>query len=157
MSQKPPTNSGAQISVKYFAAVTAVIFAAAFSLVLWWWLTPPKFVVEADAGFKRARQTIDPEQLRAWALEMIQKKASGKEAPISMPGYIHHLYSEPPEILVDDSCVNLMWGGGFFHWGFHIGNTNETLPFISDNTEYPYNFEWKPGIYYTREGKWKLQ
>jgi hypothetical protein len=94
---------------------------------------------------------------RSWALENIRKKATPREIVGTMPKYIRDLYKYPPDAFVDESTLFLMWGGGFFHWGFHIGDTNATLPFISNNQEYPYNFEWWPGIYYTREAHWKLQ
>jgi len=160
MNPEPPNNSGAQKIVKTCAAVIIMIIAAVFVLIFWWWFTPPQMVVEADAGFKKAKQTIDPEQLRAWALQEI-KTHSGKYASIpeaEVPKYIQNLYSNPPEsVWVDGSCVNILWGGGFFGWGFYIGDTNKVMPLISDNREYPYNFEWKPGIYYTRETRRKLQ
>jgi hypothetical protein len=115
-------------------------------------------IIEADSGFRRATNTINPEDLRAWALEMVRKEATEKQLSESMPGYIRNLYAGPPPFaFVSGSCVCLMWGGGFFHWGFFIGSTNETMPFVSANREYPYNFEWRPGIYYTREADWKLQ
>jgi len=116
-----------------------------------------KTIVEADAGFRRATNTINPEDLRAWALQLIQSKNSDKEAAATLPDYIQDLYPELPDVLVGESYVTLGWGGGFFHWGFHIGKTNATMPFISDNPQYPYNFEWRPGIYYTRESKRGLQ
>lgn len=115
-----------------------------------------KTIVEADAGFRRATNTINPEDLRAWALLLIQSNTSDKEATESLPDYIQNLYPEPPDVVVVETSVTLIWGGGFFHWGFFVGNTNETMPFISDNPQYPYNFEWKPGIYYSRETKRKL-
>jgi hypothetical protein len=81
-----------------------------------------------------------------------------------IPDYIKNFYSIPPEdILVipktsnKEATVLIFWGGGFFHWTLEVGDTNFSLPFNSGNPEYPYNFEWVPGIYYTREANWKLQ
>jgi hypothetical protein len=95
MNQETPNNSGAQIIIKIFAAAIIVIIAAVFSLILWLWFTTPKIVAEADAGFKRAKQTIDPGQLRAWALESIKRWPSTNGAhaiPESeIPKYIRDL------------------------------------------------------------------
>jgi len=116
-----------------------------------------KSIVEADARLRRHTNTIDPEDVRTWALELIQLQASDKVAADSRPDYIRNLYSGPRDILVSESCVSLIWGGRLFHWAYYIGNTNEIKPFHSDNSQTSYNFEWKPGIYYTRETKRGLQ
>jgi hypothetical protein len=161
MSQAPPTNGK---SKKHLLVIVLVVFVLVLTcLSPFGWILfqihkgVKQSIVLADSGFRKATNTINPEDLRAWALKMAQEKASGNQTPESMPGYIRNLYSKPPDIEVEGSGVTLMWGGGFFHWGFYIGSTNEMMPFISENTEYPYNFEWVPGIYYTREAKWNLQ
>lgn len=136
-------------------AATAVVIYKASTKVFTGMNKP---MVDADAGFKRAEQTIDPEALRSWALDNIHKKASPREITDSMPKYIQTLYDEPPEAQLDQDCLILSWGGGFSHWVFYVGDTNQTMPFNSPNHQYPYNFEWRPGIYYTREANWeKLQ
>jgi len=53
--------------------------------------------------------------------------------------------------------LTLIWGDGFFHWVFYIGATNDTLPHVSQNRQYPFNFEWRRGIYYAREANQELQ
>jgi len=116
-----------------------------------------KSLVAADAGFKKATNTMDPEALRTWALESIRTNATIKDVTNSVPKQIQTLYSEPPQIEIDRSGITLSWGSGFFHWVFYIGATNDTLPHISQNRQYPYNFEWRPGIYYTREANQDLQ
>jgi hypothetical protein len=158
MNQVPPNKSGAQKVVKIFTAVIILVIAVVF----YWWFTPPHFVVEADTGFKSAKQTIDPEQLRAWALESVKRwpDTNGmRPIPASeIPQYIRNLYAYPPEdASVTEDRVVVFWGGGFFHWVIEIGDTNFSKPFNSGNPEYPYNFEWVKGIYYSREANWKLQ
>jgi hypothetical protein len=161
MNEVPTMSNGASKSKWFFFWATLFSFGiivAGIASFKYWLSIPPKFLAQADEGFKKAQKTIDPEMLRVWALENIHKNASRKEIASSMPEYLRTLYDEPPEdAWVDGSSMNLIWGGGFFHWGFYIGDTNETMPFVSNNSEYPYNFEWKSGIYYTREAKWKLQ
>ena len=116
-----------------------------------------KQLAYADDGFKKATNTIDPEALCAWALESAHKRRTDQAVTNVMPKGILTLYGEPPDIEVYDTDVKLSWGGGFFSWFFIIGNTNDTLPFHSDNQEFPYNFEWRPGIYYIREANKELQ
>jgi len=120
----------------------------------YFWLSiPPRYVVMADAGFKKAKMTIDSEKMRTWALMEIAK---GQHAiPDSeIPDYIQKLYDEPVEgALVENDAgtdhVELIWGGGFFHWGFSVGSTNYFLAAGVQNT---YTMaEWVPGIYYGRE------
>ncbi len=116
-----------------------------------------KSLTDADAGFKKATNTIDPEALRAWALVSAHNKTTYQEITNSMPKEMFSLYDEAPEVQVESSGVTLNWGGGFFNWIMYIGATNDTLPHISENREYPYNFEWRPGIYYTRGANKELQ
>jgi hypothetical protein len=171
MSEVPPTISGVLKSKKPFpwtwiilAAVLCVpvIFIGSFAAI------PLITIYQADEGFRKAKKSIDPEQLRAWALESIKSYSgtNGYSEDISqskIPDYIKNLYSTPPEqawvnpkTSKSEGCVMIMWGGGFFHWGLNIGNTNFSEPFNSQNQEYPYNFEWVSGIYYTRESSWGL-
>lgn len=116
-----------------------------------------KSLSEADAGFKKATNTMNPEALRTWALESIRTNATIKDVTNSMPKQIETLYSTPPQIEIGRSGITLSWGSGFFHWVFYIGATNDTLPHVSQNRQYPFNFEWRPGIYYTREANRELQ
>jgi hypothetical protein len=116
-----------------------------------------KSLTEADAGFKKATNTLDPETLRIWALESIRTNATIHDVTNSMPQQIETLYSTPPQIEIGRSGLTLSWGGGFFHWVFYIGATNDILPQVSQNRQYPFNFEWRPGIYYTREANLELQ
>jgi hypothetical protein len=115
-----------------------------------------KSLAEADAGFKKATNTLNPETLRTWALESIRTNATIQDVTNSMPREIQTLYREPPQIEIGRSGLTLSWGEGFFHWVFYIGATNDTLPHISQNRQYPFNFEWRPGIYYTREATQEL-
>ena len=119
-------------------------------------------VYQADEGFKRAKKTIDPEQLRAWALKEVQNhgetNSSSDISNSEIPTAIRNLYSYPPEsAFISENTVIVMWGGGFFGWSVQIGNTNFSLPFKSGNPDLPYNFKWVEGIYYSRECDWKLQ
>jgi hypothetical protein len=160
MNQETPNNSGAQIIIKIFAAAIIVIIAAVFSLILWLWFTTPKIVAEADAGFKRAKQTIDPGQLRAWALESSKRWPSTNGAhaiPESeIPKYIRDLYAYPPEdATVIGDTVTIFWGGGGFHWVIEIGPTNYVR--LADDSPGYQTVEWTQGIYYSHEGYRKIQ
>ncbi len=108
-------------------------------------------VAEADSGFKKATNSINPEDLRSWALENVRQKATRTELYRSMPENIRTLYSEPPDARVDGDILILMWGGGFFHWEIDVGPAS-----FSETTGVDNHFttlEWIPGIYYSREDK----
>src|SRR5258706_6773431 len=103
---------------KIFLWAALVAFSLVLTVLVLWVSTPPKFVVEADAGFKKAKQTIDPEELRAWALESIKRwsKTNGGSPVIpesEIPQYIRDLYPHAPEAVVcQDSLVVGIFGGG---------------------------------------------
>jgi len=115
MNPETPNGSGSRGKLKIFTAVIALVIAAVFIFVLCFLVRPPKIIVDADAGFRIARQTIDPEKLRAWALASIQRwpNTNGMQTmPESeIPQYIKTLYAEPPEIvMVFDDVVDIEWG-----------------------------------------------
>ena len=51
-----------------------------------------KTIYRADEGFKRAKRTIDPEELRSWASREIKKRGVTE-----IPDYIQKLYPGGPE------------------------------------------------------------
>jgi hypothetical protein len=121
---------------------------------------PLMAVYKADSGFRKAKKTIDPEELRAWALEEIKKNGSANGFILNseIPDKLRNLYDYTPSAGVvpktedHEACVMIMWGGGFFSWGFDIGSTNYVA---STNFDYT-PFMWHPGIYYRHEGHWGL-
>jgi hypothetical protein len=163
MNEVPPTNSGTRKFKKLLFWIVAITFLLTAGLVTcvvgycgWIFYQVGKaehsVVKKADDGFKKARTTIDPERLRAWALEEISKKQKTNTNPpdSEIPIYIRNLYPDPPEdYSVDTDTVTIYWGGGFFHWMIDIGSTNytQTTGAANDHT----TVEWVPGIYYSRE------
>lgn len=119
---------------------------------------------QADAGYRKAKKTITLEELRTWAQMVAMKHARSNggngEVPVSeIPSYLTHLYTSPPEYVSTDSgdtnCyAMIVWGGGFFHWGFQVGTTN----FMGwTNHESPRLYPLAPGIYYQHESGWGLK
>jgi hypothetical protein len=159
MDQQPPNKSGAQIVFKIFETAIIGVAAAVAALLCYWWFVPPKIVAEADAGFKRAKLTINPEELRAWALESIKRwpATNGFQTiPESeVPKYIQNLYSYPPEdATIAGDTVTIFWGGGFFHWVIEVGSTNYVRSM--DKSSGYQTAEWTNGIYYSHEGHRKI-
>jgi len=159
MNQEAPKKSGVAKIVKLFMAVVTFVIAAFFVLAFAWNHFTPRIVMEADAGFKNAKQTIDPEQLRAWALESIKHWHSTngfQTIPESeVPEYIRNLYPDPPDAAVIGDGVLISWGGGFFHWAIFVGPTNSVR--TKDESPGYQTVEWTQGIYYSREGYRKIQ
>src|SRR5450755_3775226 len=98
-------------------------------------------VHRADAGFKRAKKTIDPKQLLDWEQKMVAKYPFTNQDDIArgmlqisqaeIPDQLTKLYSYAKPraaIFWDDGetspYVGVDWGGGFLGWGFSIGRTN---------------------------------
>jgi hypothetical protein len=167
MNPEPPTTSGVSKSKSHLPWITLIVVLCVPVFFVGSFLAAPFVAIyKADEGFKKAKQTIDPEQLRIWALQEMQKHGDTNtpsnipigEIPTSeIPQPIQKLYSYPPEnVFVNGDVVAIIWGGGFFGWGIQIGNTNYSEPYKSTNPDWPYNFEWVPGIYYTRETAWPL-
>src|SRR5687768_12676542 len=104
MDQQPTTKSGASTVNKLIVGLGISIFAAICGFLLWLFIVPPKIVVEADAGFKRAKETIDPEQLRVWAMEALNLWPMTNDYGYALipeseiPAYIRNLYPFRPVV-----------------------------------------------------------
>ena len=156
MNQQPPKRSGAQLIFNIFTAAVILVIVAIFCLPSWFYFSPSKIVANADAGFKKAKQTIDPEKLRAWALKEIPQYTQPTNEIIppkikkaEIPSCIQSLYSQAPEdaFVQKEGYVQIFWGGPFFHWSLEIGPTN----FVPAPDSHVKTAEWIPGIYYNRE------
>jgi len=143
---------------RLWVSALVIITVLVASVFLFYRFNPVSAAIRrADTGFKKATNSLDSEAIRAWALDCIRNQSSKRQISDSMPKELRELYGSRPYVSIDGSTLYLFWGGGFFGWSFRIGNTNDVVPYISGNPEFPYNFEWRPGIYYTREAAWKLQ
>jgi len=162
MNEVPTTNCGTSevkrhIPWTWIILLLAAAIIAGISRFQLWLSTPPEDVVQANEGFKKAKETINPEELRAWALEEIQKYSATNEANIpnsEIPGYIKSLFGGPPEDAGvvkngDQRFIEFIWGGPIFHWYIDIGSTNFTPPIDSKIT----TIKWVSGIYFSREDK----
>ena len=157
MNPAPPTNPKIQKSknLMLWLAVLVALSFIAYKIGTYVWIFhnmkigAEKILDEADGGFSRAKNEINPEQLRVWALECIESRNNLHEVYKSMPESIRNLYAESPDVSVDKSCVSLSWGGGFFHWYINIGTTNYT-ELTGAHNNYT-TAKWVPGIYYGRE------
>ena len=166
MNEVPPNeDAGASKTKKrlFWVDLTAFIVVALLVFVLF----PASIfflpIHRADAGYRKAKETINFEELRSWAQAEAKQhsglKGESENVPRSeIPAYIMHLYSFPPEFVVadtgDTNCnARIVWGGGVFHWSFEIGSTNFVA---STNLECPHVYELSPGIYYRRESSWGL-
>jgi len=164
MNEAPPTNSGASkgkghlpwIWIIFLLGAAIIAGISRFEL---WLASPPDDVIQADKGFKKAKETINPEELRTWALQEIPKcSVTNKDGQIlipdsDIPGYIKELFGEPPEASVGEyggeKYVFFGWGGPFFDWNITIGSTNLAPQYNSEET----TTRWVPGIYFGRYDK----
>lgn len=114
----------------------------------------------ADDGFIKARQSVNPEELRQWALtEMSQRPPKvgldGTNIPMAeIPSNIYYLYPVPPgEVTAFNDkgqpYICFAWGAGLFHWMIVVGQTNYAEP-TGVWTDYT-TARWTNGIYYSRE------
>jgi len=162
MNEVPITNCGAStvkrhIPCSWIILLLVAAIIAGISRFELWLASPAADVIQAEKGFKKAKETINPEQLRAWALKEIQKYSVTNEANIpnaEIPSYIKELFGEPPAgaSVVEyggQKCVFFSWGGAFFDWSIIIGLTNLAPQFNSEETI----TRWVSGIYFSRYDK----
>jgi hypothetical protein len=162
MNEVPTTNCSASEAKRRIPWIWIILLLVAaviagVSRYELWLSAPPDDVRRADKGFRKIKETINPEQLRAWAFEEIQKCSTAHKESIpnsEIPSYIKEFFGEPPtEASVGEyrgeKYVSFSWGGAFFDWNIAIGSTNLASPFNSEET----TTRWVPGIYFARYDK----
>jgi len=108
----------------------------------------------ATARFaKHVKKTISAATLQTWATNYLSTASDGPTTNLNLPDTVLRISSEQqPRTWAgcSDSGVKyleLMYGGGFGHWGLVVGPTN----FIFNPTSDLYVLGWVPGIYFWRE------
>jgi hypothetical protein len=106
---------------------------------------------------------VDPDELRAWATNLVAKTPAEKERPLGdyssvtvasgvnqadIPIYIRDFYkNDPPEVYVcyGGPCVSIWYNS--HRCGLWIGNSTFELK-SSDLLNHACVIPWKPGIYF---------
>ena len=126
--------------------ITLGIFFCAFALL---------FVgMHEDTVWKwSVRGKVKPDALRAWAFQVIANEKS-LPAPARRTRSDNYLTNAPAYltkvdrvemILPDADSVTIVYGGGMYHWGLTVGDTNLTEAGL---ISHHYAEKWAPGIYY---------
>ena len=102
------------------------------------------------------RATVNPDELQAWATNLIATASfhAGDSVVVKqsdIPKWVGLVYKDqgdPGEVTVERSSeglyVQILYGGGFGHWGLDIGYPTLVLT----NHDSCYSHPWKPGIYF---------
>jgi hypothetical protein len=105
------------------------------------------------------KATVNPDELQAWATNLIATANFGsgnsigvKQADIpKWVGLIYKDQGDPGQVTIErtrngdpDVFVQILYGGGFGHWGLAIGYPT----MVSTNHDSCYSHYWKPGIYF---------
>jgi hypothetical protein len=109
---------------------------------------------ETEKFQTKIKVTVNPDELQAWATNLIAKTSGGdsivvKQADIpKWVGLIYKDEGDPGEVTVERSSqgvyVEILYGGGFGHWGLAVGYPTLVLT----NHDSCYHDLWKPGIYF---------
>ena len=134
----------------------AVLLCAITTIVLTW---KPIYETRLPQFATAVKQVIDSDELQKWALIRLKDSTSdSSELPLNeVPKPLRNLRSNGGQIEYafynigtspKDSCVVLMWGGGFGHWGIDVGAPSFDQP--DDDSFY---IKWAPGVYFWEETK----
>ncbi len=105
----------------------------------------------------QVKATVNPDELQAWATNMISKASfHGRDSWMvgqsDIPKWVGLIYKDegdPGEVTVERSSegdfVQILYGGGFGHWGLAVGSPTLVL---TTNGESGFQHLWKPGIYF---------
>ena len=107
----------------------------------------PDYKGETRRFLQRIRSSQNPDQLRGWALEILETHKSAKEEfrlpSEDVPPFIKNLdhgIREPTVRVRPNSYAMIFWGGGFGHWGL-IVESEETQDLSG-----LYTIDWVAGL-----------
>jgi hypothetical protein len=121
-------------------------FVCLFVVLFWYWRSYITYDGEVSHFEAKVRQKVDPAQLQAWALDLLQQYSSSNNNYIHVfPAYIKDLSSRHYSGVVSpQGYVHISWSGLGDGWGLDIGPTN----FDGAGTG---KEMWRPGIYFWRQ------
>lgn len=98
----------------------------------------------------KVRRQANENEIRAWALAamklapQVEMVMDNRTFLTNAPAYLTNNYKWLPILVFDPNCIRLTYGGGMYHWGLTIGETN--LPASAARGQHVE--QWWPGIYY---------
>jgi hypothetical protein len=115
----------------------------------------PGYVKSTTQFAARVKSVVSPEELQAWATNLIAKTTIPASAPVEVkqadiPNALRGLYEYPPDADIvglpgsTTAHVEIWYGSGSGHWGLYIGDS--TLVMSSSKTHYI--VPWKSGVYF---------
>jgi hypothetical protein len=164
VKEAPPTIAGASnnrfFPRKAFGVLIGMLLlggAAWFVLpVVGLIVTPICLHYQVQAGFEKARRTIEPKWIIAWASREVLKYPLTnepaqvvREIPVNdLPDSLQNLFWFHPTAVrickydvTRPANVQVVWGGGFYDWRLIIGQINS-----SENSNYGY---WTTNLWFT--------
>ena len=139
-----------RVGVVVLGVLLCAFAAAVLTLRFTYQARLPRFANDVKA-------VCDPHELQNWAVLMLGKtNPESFDLPLQdVPKPLQNMRSRGLTIEMafygiapapKDSCIVLMWGGGFGHWGMDIGGPSFRQP--NDDNRY---IQWIPGIYFWEE------
>ncbi len=132
-----------------FLLVTVTIVLAALACT-------PAYVTEERELEKLARRSMNPTNLQAWAQDYLSTYQDDDAIPVElMPSQIREMFEQEPTAYVmeekpGERSVMIVWGGGFGHRGFWIGQPQ----FKAKVEERPlFLVQWIPGLYFCTQNR----
>ena len=113
---------------------------------------------EVEKFETKIKATVNPDELQTWATNVIATASfHGSDSFVvkqaDIPKWVGLVYKDEGDlgqVTVERSSegefVQILYGGGFGHWGLAIGSPTLVLT----NHDSCYNEIWKPGIYFWR-------
>jgi hypothetical protein len=103
----------------------------------------------------QVKSVVNPDELQSWATNLIAKTSvtNGSSVDVrqeDIPSFVRGIYKDDPpefvEVVTGDGgpCVLVAYGGGFGHWGLHVGYPS----LVEKSDQNFYVAQWKPGIYF---------
>jgi hypothetical protein len=127
-----------------FGTVIVVVGMAVFFGFRWM-----QFIGRDQLWKWRVRSHVKAEDLRLWAFQVLSNTApdfrtdSANDMLTNAPPYLVSSDRHKPSVVPTFDCVHVIYGGGLYHWGLTIGDTNLPPESARGRSE-----QWAPGIYY---------
>lgn len=114
------------------------------------------YIERTEQFSKRVKSVVNPNELQAWATNLIAKTPSGGQTGMvnvkapDIPAGVLAIYKDdpPPDLYVSSGeggpYVIICYGSGLGHWGLYVGDKS----LKQESSEQIYVVTWQPGIYF---------
>ena len=141
MANSPKLQRKARVRFSFLIGIVAMLILLGLGYLLFM-----QFLGRDRLWSWRVRGKFKAEEVRHWAFQVLSNSTPGdvvNDMLTNAPRYLANSDRHKPSVLCGVDCVHVIYGGGLYHWGLTVGDTNLPPEWARGKAE-----QWAPGIYF---------